>query len=270
MNTAEHPKMHPVSVVSNEAIAKDTWRICLHAPDLARDLQAGQFVNLDVPGDRRHLLRLPFAPARTHTDEGTLDLIYSVVGEGTQRLTVLRAGDSTTCIGPLGNGWKLSEMTGRPLLVAGGAGLAPINFAAEAICNTYQIPCDAVIAAKSASYLPASEIDKLTQLLDGVGGSLIVTTDDGSQGIAGFASVGVEKLLNEHSYTNILCCGPQPMMASIAALAAAHNIDCQVSLERMMGCGFGACNCCSVDLVDGRRVACCTDGPVFHAWEVLM
>ncbi len=270
MKKAEHPKVHSVSVISNEEIAQDTWRIVLRAPDLAREIQAGQFINLGVPGDRRHLLRLPFAPSRTCTDEGTLDLIYSVVGEGTQRLTALKTCDTSTCIGPLGNGWKLSEVVGRPLLAAGGAGLAPIIFAAEAICSTYHIPCDAVIAAKSASYLPSSELGRLEQVLISVDGSLIVTTDDGSRGMAGFASVGVEQLLNEHSYTNILCCGPQPMMTAIAALAAIHEIECQVSLERMMGCGFGACNCCSVDLADGRRVACCTEGPVFHAREVLM
>lgn len=64
-------------------------------------------------------------------------------------------------------------------------------------------------------------------------------------------------------------CGPAPMMASVARLAAKAEIVCQVSLERMMTCGFGACNTCNVAMVSGGYKACCTDGPVFDAREVL-
>ena len=75
--------------------------------------------------------------------------------------------------------------------------------------------------------------------------------------------------MGKHGYDVVMTCGPQPMMAGVAKVAAAAHIPCQVSMERMMTCGFGACNTCSVQMADGTVRACCQDGPVFDAEEVL-
>ena len=97
---------------------------------------------------------------------------------------------------------------------------------------------------------------------------VVVCTDDGTLGLNGFTTDGMKELIETRAYAQVYTCGPNVMMAGVAKLAAEHGCDCQVSLERMMGCGFGACSCCNVTLVGGGYALCCQDGPVFDAKEV--
>ena len=79
---------------------------------------------------------------------------------------------------------------------------------------------------------------------------------------------GLPELLQKKSYDRIIVCGPEIMMRGIAALAEKAHIPCQVSLEKRMACGLGACLSCSIDTNDGQRKKVCKDGPVFWAKEV--
>jgi dihydroorotate dehydrogenase electron transfer subunit len=99
--------------------------------------------------------------------------------------------------------------------------------------------------------------------------SVSITTDDGSRGQAGFTTQAAEKLLDRFGYGQVFACGPEPMMRGIASLAKENDAPCQVSFERMMTCGFGACSTCNVAMRAGGYKSCCTDGPVFDAEEVL-
>ena len=122
---------------------------------------------------------------------------------------------------------------------------------------------DAVVGAQTASRLWGTDV------LESLGASTVsVTTDDGTAGLRGFTTDALAALLAKGSYDVVYTCGPEVMMAGVARLCREAGVACRVSMERMMGCGFGACNTCNVAMADGTYKSCCKDGPVFDAEEV--
>lgn len=261
---------HEFTVVSNESVAEGIWRMLISC-DVARSIKPGQFMNLQVPGDGSHILRVPLSFAHADADKLLVELVYAVVGEGTKRLSQMCEGETSTLVGPCGKGWSLPATAGRALLVAGGVGLPPIVAAARMLAETC-VGFDVVVGARTA----AAHVEDLLDLLRGLppeqgcdcSRRVIVTTDDGTLGLHGFTTDALPELLAERGYAQVYTCGPNPMMAGVARIAAEQGIACQASLERMMGCGFGACSCCNVALVSGGYALCCQDGPVFDATEV--
>ena len=118
-------------VLQQELLAPGVYRLALKAPQIARQAQPGQFVHVRVAVTAAPLLRRPISIAGAQED-GTLILIYRVVGEGTKLLSALAAGATLNLMGPLGNGFKLEGK--QPLLVGGGVGLAPLLFLAQRLC----------------------------------------------------------------------------------------------------------------------------------------
>ncbi|MBQ6395683.1 MAG: dihydroorotate dehydrogenase electron transfer subunit [Atopobiaceae bacterium] len=265
--------LHEATVLANEPCAQGTMRMTIHAPGLARAIQPGQFMNLEVLGDPSHILRIPLSFSCADADAGTVTLIYAVVGKGTERLSPLGKGASLSVTGPCGRGWKLPSSEGRVLLVAGGAGLPPILAAARMLA-TAGVGFDAVIGARTYALHVFPECDGILSIGDGYDADrlVILTTDDGSRaegaGRGMLVTDGMADLFAEREYAQVITCGPSPMMAAVVAMCREKGIPCQVSLERMMGCGFGACSCCNVALVAGGYALCCKDGPVFDASEV--
>ena len=269
---------HAYTVVLNEQAAQGIWRMRI-ATDIACDIAPGQFMNLHVPGDGAHILRIPLSFAHADAEAGCIDLIYAVVGEGTRRLSQMTVGECSTLLGPLGKGWALPAQQGRALLVAGGVGLPPTLAAARMLAES-GVGFDLVVGARTQAMhvYPESEealsFGQETAADDApaydVNRVVVYTTDDGSDasGVARYATDAMAELLQERSYAQVYTCGPTPMMAGVARMAAEHGIACQVSMERMMGCGFGACTCCNVEMVQGGYALCCQDGPVFDAKEV--
>ena len=213
--------------------------------EVAALLAPGEFVEISVPGDASQVLRVPLSFSRADAAAGTVRIEYAVVGDGTRRLSLMRPGDASTLVGPCGHGWMLPSGEGRSLLVAGGIGLPPVLAAAEMLAAAGR-PFDAVVGAQRGSKLVGVDVD----LLRAAGSAdpeccVVVCTDDGSLGRAGFTTDAMADLLAEGA-----------------------GVGCQASLERMMGCGFGACSCCNVAMRDGTSRSCCMDGPVFDAGEV--
>ena len=99
---------------------------------------------------------------------------------------------------------------------------------------------------------------------------MFISTDDGSLGFKGFTTEYLPKILEDHKYDAIIVCGPDVMMRGIARIAREHGIPCEVSLEKRMACGLGACLSCSIDTTEGKRKKVCKDGPVFPAEEVFL
>ena len=95
------------------------------------------------------------------------------------------------------------------------------------------------------------------------GGSLISTTEDGSAGERGLITAPLVRSLAAGGYRRIFTCGPMGLMQRLAELGAEYGVPGEAALETPMGCGFGACLGCAVELVDGRFALCCKDGPVF-------
>ena len=261
---------HPFVVVSNVLAVEGIWRMVIRS-EVAQVIRPGQFMNLRVPGDGAHILRIPLSFRHADAQAGTVELLYAVVGEGTERLARMRAGDGSTLVGPCGRGWWLPEREGRALLVAGGIGLPPV-FAAARMLAGAGIGFDAVVGNHTAARHLTQEIDELRGMSAGevcdCERKVVVCTDDGTLGLDGFTTDGMAALLAERGYAQVYTCGPNVMMAGVARLAVEAGVPCQVSLERMMGCGFGACSCCNVALKAGGYALCCQDGPVFDAGEV--
>lgn len=252
------PVLERVTVVENERVASGVGLITLDAPRCAATIRPGQFVHLRVAsGDV--LLRRPFSVHRA--GGGRIQILYQVLGAGTLLLAEKEPGDtSMDLVGPLGHGWQRPPDTVHALLVAGGLGAAPLGMLAE------ELAADgiAVVVAQGA---PNAERLVARELFERVARRVDIATDDGSDGTPGFVTEVVREALSRDSFDVVYCCGPEAMQRAVYELARDAGVPCQVSLERLMACGIGACLSCVVTTRSGLRRAC-VDGPVFDAEEV--
>jgi len=255
---------HNAIILANEPVATDIYKLRLAARDISRQVQPGQFVQLGLPALEAHILRRPFSVFATDKESGELEIIYQLVGEGTEHLSDIRRGWSLRLLGPLGSGWQVPPGCKRVLLVGGGVGVAPLYLLACELAASRQVTL--LVGARSQEFLlPLPDLPQAVELL--------ICSDDGSVGRAGLTTVLAAELLANNDavdggYDFVACCGPEPMQKGIAALAATQGLPCQLSLERRMACGLGACLGCVVDTVGGKRRVC-LDGPVFDAREVI-
>jgi len=186
----------------------------------------GQFFMLEAPGRV-----LPRPMSLCEAPPGELAFLIDPIGPGTRALGSLRAGGAIHVLGPLGNGFDLTVE--RPLLVAGGIGIAPMPYLAEALGGA-----PAILGFRSDHHAEAAQL-----LAD--------------------ASVVVEpRLVTEllpEGPVDVLACGPEPMLEAVRACVP----DAQLAWEAPMACGYGACYGCVVER-DGRYVRLCVEGPVLQ------
>lgn len=259
-HTADIPALERVSVVANDAVAPGVGLIVLHAPRCAAMVRPGQFVHLRVATGADIILRRPFSIHRAYDDR--IEILYQILGTGTLRLAEKPAGDDTMdLVGPLGHGWQVPEGAAHALLVAGGLGAAPLGMLAEQLA-------DLGVAVTVAQGAPTAERLVARELFERVARRVELATDDGSAGEQGFVTGPVARLLAGDSFDVVYICGPEAMQRAVAAQVGATDAQCQVSLERLMACGIGACLSCIVSTTSGQRRAC-VDGPVFNAEEVV-
>lgn len=259
MTNPTAPELERVRVVANERVAQGVGLIALHAPRCAAAVQPGQFVHLRVSEGQGLLLRRPFSVHRALGER--IEILYQVLGAGTLELAHKEAGDeSMDLVGPLGRGWRIDPGVAHALLVAGGLGAAPLGLLAEKLASAGV----AVVVAQGA---PNRERLVAQPLFEEVARRSEVATDDGSAGHHGFVTAVSERLLAEERFDVVYCCGPEAMQRIVAAQARAAGVPVQVSLERLMACGIGACLSCVVSTTGGLKRAC-VDGPVFDASEV--
>lgn len=246
------------AVLAHRIITDDVSEVIVFAPEIAQKALPGQFVHVKIT-DGEPLLRRPISISNVDAAAGTLSLIYRIVGKGTAVLAKLKQGDLVNCLGPLGHGFDLN--CERPLLVGGGMGIAPLIFLAQRLKSKYTT---VLLGGRNKAEM------FWTPLYKDYAKEIFITTDDGSMGEKGFTVDLLPKLLKENEYDRIFVCGPQIMMEMVAKIAMAANVPCQVSLEKHMACGIGACLSCTCEAKDdGKRKKVCTDGPVFWAREVL-
>ncbi len=248
------------TVVSNECVGPRLFIMVIDAPVICSRLLPGQFVHMKIPGMEDHILRRPFSVFRT--GESTVEILYQVVGFGSDRMAGLAAGEEVEMIGPIGYGWQVDPDSRHALLVAGGVGAAPLYLHARALVEQ-GVDVKVVMGAQSADALVCR--DAYRELL---GCDPIIATDDGSLGHAGFCTAPAQEVLDSSPIDAMACCGPEPLMRIVAQMAQKSGVALQVSLERRMACGIGACLSCVVDTVEGKKRAC-VDGPVFNAEEVV-
>lgn len=239
-----------IQIISNRSVADKIYKLTIESKELAANSRPGQFLQVKIADELT--LRRPLGIASAN--QGTIAMFYRVVGRGTEILSKKQVGDSLNVLGALGNGFSTPK--GKILLVGGGMGLAPLLFSAE------RYESDVLIGGRSAN-----EVNFWENEFKPLVGSVFVTTDDGSIGKRGFVNDLLPEVLNASEYTAIYTCGPEIMMRGVAKIALNNDLACEVSFERRMACGLGACLSCSIDTVAGRRKVC-KDGPIFDAKEV--
>ncbi|MDA7857916.1 dihydroorotate dehydrogenase electron transfer subunit [bacterium] len=260
-------------ILSNQKLTPLCYRIRLRAPQISKEAKPGQFIHCRCSpkkgrGQAPPLLRRPFSIHRTK--DGTLDILYKVIGKGTQVLSRKKVGEYLDILGPLGNGYKINKRK-RALLVAGGTGIASLVFLAQRLSSLNSKPRAVFIGAKRKEELLCVEDFKK------LGYQVQVSTDDGSSGFKGLVTDLLKKQLSSrHSGraknpgSNSLICasGPGVMLKKVAQISKKYKISCQVSLEENMGCGIGACMGCVTKIKPQGYKRVCADGPVFNADEV--
>jgi len=239
------------------------------APGLAEHARPGQFVALAVGGDTSaNLLRRCFSihkvsPSGTYG--GTVDVVISAVGAGTEWLSTLRAHDEVDIVGPLGRPFPLPKEPVPCVLVGGGYGSAPLFWLAESLRDR---GCHVEMVLGAATESKLFGVVEARRYADGVS----VTTDDGSAGTKGWVSDVLPAVIRSTGAAVVYGCGPMGVLKSITDVAAAEGAVAQVAVEESMACGVGVCMTCVMPVrgADGatRMVRSCVEGPVFRGDRV--
>ncbi len=234
-------------IVENTALTENVYQMVLRG-DVSHITAPGQFVNIQLEG---LYLRRPISVC--DLGEDTLTILYKVVGKGTEQMSQMQEGKLDILTG-LGNGYDLSLSGDKPVLLGGGVGVPPMYLLAKRlIAQGKQVKVILGFNTKSEVFYEEE--------FKALGAQVAVTTVDGSYGIKGF----VTDALKDTEYTYFYTCGPEPMLK---AVYKATTTSGQMSFEKRMGCGFGACMGCSCKTITGfKRI--CKEGPVMMKEEIL-
>jgi dihydroorotate dehydrogenase electron transfer subunit len=245
------------------------WSLTLVAPDIAEEARPGQFVEIATPAGRDFLLRRPFSihqASRRGGWAGTVEVVFDVVGPGTQWLSEAKPHDVLDVVGPLGRGFQLPRGAVPSVLVGGGYGAAPLYFLAEELLRRGK-PVNMIIGARDHErvFKPV-EGKRLSDLI-------VVATEDGSMGERGRVTDFLAPVLERTRSRVVYACGPNAMLRAVAEECRTRRIPCQVAVEELMACGLGVCWTCVVPVLakDGRgwwNMRACVEGPVFNGARV--
>ena len=241
-------------VNENIKLNYNNFLIVLQSVIILEDIQPGQFINVLIPNSPTTFLRRPFSIFDVNYTNNTISIIVKILGKGTKNFVQIKKGDSVNIVFPLGNGFSIPQPNQKVLLVGGGVGIAPLMFLAKELSK---IKANTHILLGARSIQDHILIDEFSKY-----GKVHITSDDGSIGIKGLVT-DHNVFIEEKGFSRIFCCGPDPMMHSVARMAKTIYVDCEVSLENLMACGFGVCLCCITKTTDGNKCVC-SEGPVFN------
>ncbi|KAA0453844.1 MAG: dihydroorotate dehydrogenase electron transfer subunit [Candidatus Thioglobus sp.] len=268
-------------ILAHYQFAGAQYILTLESDIIANQTKPGQFVHISVADG---LLCRPISVMSVDVENGTFDLLYKVVGAGTQKLSERKIGEVLAVIGPIGNGFKITENK-RPLLIGGGVGMPPMIAIAQQIKASEHQPF--VILGSEIEFPFATLESKIGKNYQGAKRTMPLLEEwkiacrlaslqdyDGVfKGlVTDLAYAYLQDLsVDELAQVEIYCCGPEPMLKAVAKLAEEYNLPCQVSLEEYMACAVGGCAGCVVSVQTSagssmQRV--CVDGPVFNARAV--
>lgn len=235
------------TIIENKKLTESVYQMTLSG-DVSAITAPGQFVNIQLGG---LYLRRPISVC--NLGEGTLTIVYKVVGKGTQQMAQMKTGTLDVLTG-LGNGYDLTLAGQKPVLLGGGVGVPPMYLLARRlIAQGKQVRVILGFNTKDEIFYEEE--------FKALGADVTVTTVDGSYGLKGF----VTDSLKDMDYTYFYTCGPEPMLK---AVYRASKTSGQMSFEKRMGCGFGACMGCSCKTITGyKRI--CKEGPVMRKEEIL-
>ena len=293
-----------MKILSNKKIAEGHYVIVFESPRITKSAKPGQFVQIMTDDGCDPLLPRPFS--FLDVDGKCFRILYQVVGKGTTLLSQKKKGESLRVLGPLGNGFnmgaKVKGQSARKLaLVGGGVGIPPLYHLAKVVLKDRRSgigkrDVHVFLGARNRTLLHCeSDFRRL-------GVQLHLATDDGSKGHKGFVTEILNSFLHSSlvprpSSIKLFTCGPTPMLRAVSEIAVKAGLDCQVSVEEPMPCGFGACIGCAIRVrrqtPDARRqtanrdrfprlesvvwsleseyryAMACSEGPVFNAKDLI-
>lgn len=242
------------SVKKVEQVAENIYVLTFLSPSIAATVLPGQFVNIKIEAGIEPMLRRPFSIYFVQGDE--VQIIFNVIGKGTAALRGKPHGETIDVLGPLGVpfGLDASEFD-TAVLVGGGLGVAPLPLATRQLRRGGK-SIITFLGSRTASMIVDQRLENVH-----------IATDDGSKGFHGNV---VDFLRHELSGSKVsglkfFACGPTAMLRSLQSYVMERDIHCEASLEGPMGCGFGICQGCPVELAEGEKkyALMCKDGPTF-------
>lgn len=250
-------KIHHMVIIENREIALETYRMTLHAQGVDfSTLEAGTFLNIRVEEGDGLMLRRPISIHEADEKAKTLSVIYKTVGEGTRKMSRMKAGGTLDVFGPLGTGFPILSDAKSVLLVGGGVGIPPLYELGKRLKGK-GVTVTTVLGLRNKESLFA--LEEFRNL-----GDVLVATEDGSLGTKGFVTDAIAAA--DPQFDCIYACGPKGMLRALD-LAYQGKKEGYLSFEERMACGIGACYGCMTKTKDGlKRV--CKDGPVFRLGEV--
>ncbi len=240
-------KQGKFKIIENTPLTDCVYQMILQG-DTSAITAPGQFVNIQLDG---LFLRRPISVCDVNGDK--LTIIYKVVGKGTEQMSQMTEGELDVLTG-LGNGYDLTKAGDSPVLLGGGVGVPPMYLLCKKLL---------ALGKKVTVILGFNTKNEVfyEQQFKALGAQVIVTTVDGSYGTQGFVTDALKTLSYSYFYT----CGPEPMLKAVYKTSVTSG---QMSFEKRMGCGFGACMGCSCKTLTGyKRI--CKEGPVMEKEEIL-
>lgn len=251
-------------IKTKENLTKDTVKLKIEAPEIAKNAKAGQFVIvvIDEKGER-----IPLTLADWDKETGTITLIFQQVGFSTEKLAKLNPGDSISHIlGPLGHPAEVKKY-GTIICVAGGVGIAEAYPVAKAFKDS-QNRVIGILGARTKELLILK--NKMQEVCD----EIFITTDDGSEGKKGLVTDSLKELfdiIEKSTHTKypdlVYTIGPVKMMSAVANMTKNYQIKTIACLNPILVDATGMCGSCRCK-VEGKTVFACVDGPDFDAHKV--
>ena len=244
-------------ITLKETLSDQITLMKIEAPDVTRHAKAGQFVILRVDQQGE---RIPLTIADVNTSDGTITIIFQVVGKTTYMLNQKDEGMHVEdFVGPLGMPTHIENLN-RVLVVSGGVGAAIAYPVCKALNEQHSL-VDIISGFKNKSFVILEDWFKK------VSHKQYYTTDDGSFGEKGFVTDILKKVIEENQYDHVFAVGPIVMMKAVSKITKAYHIPTTVSLNPIMVDGTGMCGGCRVKIGDSIKFAC-VDGPDFDGHQV--
>lgn len=242
-------------VISNIEISKGVYKMEVAGEF---DVKPGQFFMLRA-WDREPVLSRPISV--NNLDVDSISFVYQVVGKGTEILKNLKEDDDIQLLGPCGNYFDAGKIKGKVAIVAGGIGIAPMQYLAKAINGSKALDDQLILDIYAGFRDDVYIIDDIEEYTS----NIYLSTESGRYGYKGY----ITEIFKPELYDVVLCCGPEVMMNKVVKMCADVNVPIYVSMEKHMACGIGACLVCTCKTVNGNKRTC-KDGPVFLGAELVL
>ncbi|NOX66460.1 MAG: sulfide/dihydroorotate dehydrogenase-like FAD/NAD-binding protein [Chlorobi bacterium] len=242
-------------ILHKEQLSQDVYLMRVHAPLIVEERQAGQFIILQT--DEEFGERIPLTIADANEEEGSITLIFQVVGKTTTELSQFNVGDDLpVLVGPLGQPTHIQNY-GKVVCVGGGIGVAPLHPIAQSL-KAAGNEVTIIMGART------KELMILEKEMEEIADNLIICTDDGSYGRKALVTEPLKELCeNEETKPDmVIAIGPPIMMKFCSITTKPYGVFTQVSLNTIMVDGTGMCGGCRVN-VGGQVKFVCVDGPEF-------